>query len=210
MKKILRKIEELGTAAPCPIEQRWTARSTSKLSPAYSDVPDDVFSWIGIIMYLPVGKSEEERAAIKNAFHEYVQSLQPLLAEYNARCHWAKLELDYSPMAASSQSISSYFTSWWEYLFGKDISTSAATSNQNSNSEVDSARAGKHQKIKEKKLELLAATSHVEESPWTALQTRIATQSPVQQFNEYRRALDPRGLLSNAFINAVFGDVSKK
>lgn len=215
VKKILRKIEELGIAAPSPIEQRWTARSTSKLSPAHSDAPDDVFSWIGIIMYLPAGKSEAERTAIKKAFHEYVQSLQPLLAEYNARCHWAKLEVDFTPMAAPSHSVSSYFTSWWGYLFGKENtgsnSSPTVTGGHNSTSEVDAGKEDKYKKQKvKKKPDLITAASLIEEFQRTDLQSRIATQYPVQQLNEYRRALDPRGLLSNDFVNAVFGDVAKK
>jgi L-galactono-1,4-lactone dehydrogenase len=215
VKKILRKIEELGIAAPSPIEQRWTARSTSKLSPAHSDAPDDVFSWIGIIMYLPAGKTEAERTAIKKAFHEYVQSLQPLLTEYNARCHWAKLEVDFTPMSAPSHSVSSYFTSWWGYLFGKENtgsnSSPAVTGGHNCTSEVDAGKEDKHKKQKvKKKPDLITAASLIEEFQRTDLQSRIATQYPVQQLNEYRCALDPRGLLSNDFVNAVFGDVAKK
>ena len=33
--------------------QRWTARSTARMSPAYSPHADDVFCWVGVIMYLP-------------------------------------------------------------------------------------------------------------------------------------------------------------
>ncbi len=32
--ELVHEIESRGVAAPCPIEQRWTARSTSYLSPA--------------------------------------------------------------------------------------------------------------------------------------------------------------------------------
>jgi len=51
--KLLAVIEESQIPAHCPIEQRWTARSTAAMSPAYSSNARDVFSWVGIIMYLP-------------------------------------------------------------------------------------------------------------------------------------------------------------
>ena len=53
MEKLLTLVEKHNLPAPAPIEQRWTGRSSSLLSPAYSDDPDEVFSWVGIIMYLP-------------------------------------------------------------------------------------------------------------------------------------------------------------
>jgi len=45
--------ESQGIPAPSPIEQRWTSASSSPMSPAHSLRPNDVFSWLGIIMYLP-------------------------------------------------------------------------------------------------------------------------------------------------------------
>lgn len=36
--------------APAPIEQRWTARSKSLMSPASSSGQDDIFSWVTIIL----------------------------------------------------------------------------------------------------------------------------------------------------------------
>ena len=93
VQKLLKLIEHAQLPAPCPIEQRWTARSTSPMSPAYSPNPDDVFSWVGVIMYLPSGQNDAEKAKITAKFHEYVELLQPLLQEYNASIHWAKLEV---------------------------------------------------------------------------------------------------------------------
>ena len=43
--KLLRLIEKEEIPAPGPIEQRWTARSKSPMSPASSS-EDDVFSWV--------------------------------------------------------------------------------------------------------------------------------------------------------------------
>lgn len=214
VQKLLKRISELGIAAPSPIEQRWSARSSSPMSPAYSATEDDVFSWVGIIMYLPAGKSDSEREEIKKSFNQYVQSLQPLLAEYQAQCHWAKLEVDCAPMeadASTSAVSASIFTSWWEYFFGK-ASTSTVNNAVPTNNSAASVTPSSSSKRKEKKKrpETITAASLLEDIQRTPLQKRIASRYPVQQFNEYRRALDPRGLLSNEFVKSVFGDVSKK
>jgi L-galactono-1,4-lactone dehydrogenase len=93
IQKLLILSEKYGIPCPSPIEQRWSARSTSPLSPAYSNDPDDVFTWVGIIMYLPPNQSKEERNKIADKFEEFKQILQPLLQEYKATVHWAKIEL---------------------------------------------------------------------------------------------------------------------
>ena len=49
---LLEAIEETGVPAHAPIEQRWTSRSTALMSPAHSSDPDDLFSWVGIILYV--------------------------------------------------------------------------------------------------------------------------------------------------------------
>ena len=51
MLRLLDIIEREGIPAPAPIEQRWTAGSSSLLSPARSTAEDALFSWVGIIMY---------------------------------------------------------------------------------------------------------------------------------------------------------------
>ena len=61
------------------------------MSPAYSADPQEVFSWVGIIMYLPPGQTPEGRTAITNAFTDYVKALEPLYEEYGAFPHWAKV-----------------------------------------------------------------------------------------------------------------------
>lgn len=56
---LMREIEASGIAAHSPIEQRWTAGSSSTLSPVSSQSPNDLHSWIGIIMYLPTEDPKE-------------------------------------------------------------------------------------------------------------------------------------------------------
>lgn len=92
VRKLKQIIEENNLPAPCPIEQRWTARSTSPMSPAYSSNPDEIFSWVGVIMYLPPTQSESQKKEITECFRNYVQLMRPLCEEYNARVHWAKIE----------------------------------------------------------------------------------------------------------------------
>jgi L-galactono-1,4-lactone dehydrogenase len=63
------------------------------MSPAYSTNPDEVFSWIGIIMYIPASSTPQQRDEIRKQFSKYCSAIQPLLEEYNAQVHWAKIEL---------------------------------------------------------------------------------------------------------------------
>ena len=46
MEELLQLIEKEDVPAPAPIEQRWTARSRSPMSPASSPNEDDIFSWV--------------------------------------------------------------------------------------------------------------------------------------------------------------------
>lgn len=75
MQQLLAEIEAAGLPAHAPIEQRWTASSSSPMSPASAPPPaagrrgssssssDTVHSWVGIIMYLP-SDDPEQRTAI--------------------------------------------------------------------------------------------------------------------------------------------------
>ena len=46
IEKLKQLIEKERIPAPAPIEQRWTARSKSPMSPASSSSNDDIFSWV--------------------------------------------------------------------------------------------------------------------------------------------------------------------
>ncbi|KAL2607460.1 hypothetical protein R1flu_026033 [Riccia fluitans] len=93
MEEVLKLIQEKEIPAPAPIEQRWTARSRSAMSPAYSGSADDIFSWVGIIMYLPI-PDEAQRKAITDAFMDYRKSTHlHLWDKYQSREHWAKIEV---------------------------------------------------------------------------------------------------------------------
>nr|WKK54373.1 eAncGLDH [synthetic construct] len=93
MEELMRLIDKEGIPAPAPIEQRWTASSKSPMSPASSSSPDSIFSWVGIIMYLPTA-DEAQRKAITEAFRQYRKLTQTRLwDQYSAHEHWAKIEV---------------------------------------------------------------------------------------------------------------------
>lgn len=50
MEELKQLIETEGIPAPAPIEQRWTARSLSTMSPASSPRADDIFSWVNLFL----------------------------------------------------------------------------------------------------------------------------------------------------------------
>jgi L-galactono-1,4-lactone dehydrogenase len=63
------------------------------MSPAYSHHPDDLHTWVGIIMYLPT-EEPNMRDAITRRFWEYnAMCRRELWPEYNAHQHWAKIEM---------------------------------------------------------------------------------------------------------------------
>jgi L-galactono-1,4-lactone dehydrogenase len=92
MERLLEGIEERGIAAPSPIEQRWSASSTSPMSPAFGS-PGDVFSWVGIIMYLPSEEKEQRRVITANFKGDYMDLYEGLSEEVGGVTHWAKIEL---------------------------------------------------------------------------------------------------------------------
>ena len=92
MEKLLAGIEEMGIAAHSPIEQRWSASSSSLMSPAHGP-PGSLHSWVGIIMYLP-SDDERQRREITHTFNGmYCDLMRSVGHEVNAASHWAKLEI---------------------------------------------------------------------------------------------------------------------
>ncbi|CAM0950300.1 unnamed protein product [Alopecurus aequalis] len=93
MEELLKLIEKEDLPAPVPIEQRWTACSRSPMSPASSSEEDDIFSWVGIIMYLPTS-DPRQRKDITEEFFNYRSLVQTSLwDDYSAYEHWAKIEV---------------------------------------------------------------------------------------------------------------------
>ncbi len=179
VQSLIKTIEAKHLPAPCPIEQRWSASSSSPMSPAFSTDPHEVFSWVGVIMYLPPGQTDAQRTQIKERFTQYVDAMQPLLVEYNAHAHWAKIELpdpDSLEFLRYTVNLRNESKSWIPSVF---------------------------------KGEPLPKPLSYEEKI-LSMKTRIAERYNVDEFNSYRRVLDPRGVLSNEMMDELFGSVKTK
>jgi len=98
MEELLANIEREGIPAHPPIEQRWSASSSSRMSPAYGEVgAGGLFCWVGVIMYLPL-ENESLRSAITHLFrHQYSSLVKRVGTPLNAVSHWGKLEMPTSP-----------------------------------------------------------------------------------------------------------------
>lgn len=98
VQSLLDMIEAENIPAPAPIEQRWTAPSFSPMSPA-GEKPDtalaSMYSWVGIIMYLPDATAGgEARDQITKAFKSYKEMCEERLwSDARAVEHWAKIEM---------------------------------------------------------------------------------------------------------------------
>ncbi|CAB4286503.1 unnamed protein product [Prunus armeniaca] len=86
-------IEKNEVPAPAPIEQRWTACTKSPMSPASSTKDDDIFSWVGIIMYLPTTDARQRKEITEEFFHYRRLTQVQLWDKYSAYEHWAKIEV---------------------------------------------------------------------------------------------------------------------
>lgn len=91
VENLLKRIDADDIPAHSPVEQRWTSRSTSLMSPASSSDPSQLFCWVGVIMYLP---SHEEGMcrAITDKFHTFYAMCRDFMEQYGAMEHWAKIE----------------------------------------------------------------------------------------------------------------------
>mmetsp|Transcript_57500 Transcript_57500/g.140995 ORF Transcript_57500/g.140995 Transcript_57500/m.140995 type:complete len:603 (+) Transcript_57500:42-1850(+) len=97
-KELLKMIEDNNIPAPAPLEQRWSCASSAPLSPAGSPDPRALFSWLGIIMYLPTddgtAATTKQRAAITKRFQEYKKTCATeLWDKYRCAEHWAKIDV---------------------------------------------------------------------------------------------------------------------
>ncbi|KAJ7972155.1 L-galactono-1,4-lactone dehydrogenase [Quillaja saponaria] len=86
-------IEKEEIPAPAPIEQRWTTSTKSPMSPASSSSAEDIFSWVGIIMYLPTIYARQRKEITEEFFHYRRLTQAKLWDRYAAYEHWAKIEV---------------------------------------------------------------------------------------------------------------------
>merc|ERR1712216_1065027 len=138
-----RDLDIAGLPAPSPIEQRWTASSTSPMSPAYSTNANEIFSWVGGIMYMPE-EDDTTRAQVTDKFREYMKVMNALCERYQGHAHWAKIELP-------REDDVDYFLNVMK------------------------------------------------------MKRRLKEKYPVDEFNQARKQLDPKGVLSNNMMDTLFG-----
>lgn len=91
MLRLMEGIEANDIPAHSPIEQRWSASSSSLMSPAYGR-PEGLHSWVGIISYLP-SDDPRQRQDITDLFTgKYCELLKEVGQRVDAASHWAKIE----------------------------------------------------------------------------------------------------------------------
>lgn len=100
VENVLKQIESTSIPAAAPIEQRWTAASSSPMSAAGEKPTKDLapmYSWVGVIMYLPDADGteacNESRKNITAAFRSYKRACEKFWPEIHAVEHWAKIEM---------------------------------------------------------------------------------------------------------------------
>lgn len=91
MENLLTGIEENKIPAHAPIEQRWSASSSSLMSPAHGP-PNGLFTWVGIINYLPSEDPQQREAITKQFTRQYCDLVRSVGRPMKAVPHWAKLE----------------------------------------------------------------------------------------------------------------------
>lgn len=101
MDALLEAVEENPSiAAPAPIEQRWSCGSSAAMSPAHcaKDPESALFSWVGIIMYLPTAE-EKARQRIQASFQDYANLLMDVdkVGGFGVKTHWAKIQIPHTP-----------------------------------------------------------------------------------------------------------------
>lgn len=100
MDDLLNKIEQDGIPAHAPLEQRWSASSSSLMSPAHG-APNGLHSWVGVINYLPSDETtmdpkimQQQRDDITHLFQgKYCDLVRTVGTPYSATSHGAKLEM---------------------------------------------------------------------------------------------------------------------
>ena len=145
-------------------------------------------------MYLPPNQTEEQREAIKARFDDYLELIQPLLVEYNAHAHWAKILI---PGTHTSTPVQPRFESppegsWTNLISG--MSGIPGIREITAMSGISGITGGKP---------VTPPTHRTPEEKLEDLRNRLAAKYPVKEFNAYRSALDPQNILSNTLIDSL-------
>jgi L-galactono-1,4-lactone dehydrogenase len=95
MTNLLQKIESQKIPAHAPIEQRWSASSSSSMSPAHGP-KEGLHCWVGIIMYLPSDDETERNEITKRFQGQYCDLVREVGLPFGIVSHWGKLEMPIS------------------------------------------------------------------------------------------------------------------
>jgi len=186
---VLRVIEERNIAAPCPIEQRWTSSSSSPLSPAHADDPSLVHSWVGVIMYLAGVEGEDgedgDRVEEASMNPSHSESSKGESSKGESSAEGEAQRKGKKRAGATQQEITAAFD---EYVHAIEPL-------------MDKYDAVPHWA----KLEIPRAGQAEWEGRRDRLLRRVRARYPVEAFNAARKEVDPKGILSNSIVNAVFG-----
>jgi L-galactono-1,4-lactone dehydrogenase len=214
VKKLLKLVESANIAAPSPVEQRWSAQSSAVMSPCHSrnkvitnnavidgeqgaDDDPEVFSWVGIIMYLPPNQGPASRAAITRAFDEYTALMEPLMTEYDAHVHWAKIELPGRGASLPTEATAA------EVAKAEPVKTDSKKVDKKTDKKAD-------KKAENKSAVKVASGGGADDSQYARrlqwMQERIRQRYPVKEFNALRHALDPNNILGNDLIDTLLAD----
>lgn len=204
VRRLLDTLEKAGVPAPSPIEQRWTARSTAPMSPAYSSNPDDLFTWVGIIMYLPPSQSAEQRKEITDAFNRYTSILTPLLEEFGAVAHWAKIELP-APLNHEEDDALVALPVLPVSKAVQDLAQNPAKIKTTYVNTLNGDVSSKSHVTKSTASTVPYSTPRVEH-----LRQRLQRRYDTELFNSHRRVLDPHNILSNELVDTLLPAFQKQ
>ena len=201
MRELLELIESSGIPAPSPIEQRWTGPSEAYMSPAYSPTASltstteaattepEVFTWVGVIMYLPPSQSDADRARIAEAFRAYCDLIDPLVRKYGGYPHWAKLELPYIPDTTPT-------TPTTPSTHTDDISSATTTNSHSSNRSMSDIRDGESNSS--------TSSAKIDYDRLVKLREYYNKKFPMKEYREICHNYDPSHILSNEMMDLLF------
>ena len=73
-------------------KKRWSSSSSSPMSLAHSRFKNEIFTWVGIIQFIP---NEVLKQEISHSFREFAKMFVKHGNVYNANIHWGKVDLDF-------------------------------------------------------------------------------------------------------------------
>ena len=141
-------------------------------------------------MYLPPTQTDEQRNQIKSRFEDYLDVLRPLMEEYKAVTHWAKIEVPSKHNLTSSTTTSSNTNSNLNQPDGLLNGMNNVFNNNYKNMmNMNSSKQPKNKlSVEDKKKDL---------------RQKLSQKYPLSQFLAYRNAIDPNYILCNRLVKEL-------